>query len=91
VDLFAIRHGKIEWSLIGRHTGRTDTFDGKRLPPLRAAWAALIGARFALVLTSPPRRVRDTCRASVADGSTTTIGTRFRSGQPTGHGKAPPT
>ena len=67
MDLFAIRHGKIEWSLSGRQSDRTDTLGEKRPPPRRAAWA------------------------SVADGSTATIGTRLHAWQPTGHEKTPPT
>ncbi len=62
-DLWLIRHGETAWSLRGAHTGRTDI-------PLTAAGeraAARIGqylARrpFALVLTSPLARARETCR-----------------------------
>lgn len=61
--LWLIRHGETEWSLSGAHTGRTDlplTARGKR----RAAVLGrhLKGRAFQLVLTSPLRRARDTCR-----------------------------
>jgi len=57
-----IRHGETEWSTAHKHTGLTDL-------PLTAAGrerAKQLGARlaesdFALVLTSPLRRARDTC------------------------------
>jgi broad specificity phosphatase PhoE len=57
-----VRHGQTAWSVAGRHTGRTDV-------PLteagRDAAARLAGPlavhSFALVLTSPLRRARDTC------------------------------
>jgi broad specificity phosphatase PhoE len=58
-----VRHGETEWSLAGRHTGRTDV-------PLTAHGreeAGLVGAalrkwRFARVFTSPLARALDTCR-----------------------------
>jgi broad specificity phosphatase PhoE len=61
--LWLVRHGDTEWSLSGRHTGRTDlplTPDGER----HAAEASklLASRRFSLVLTSPLRRAMDTCR-----------------------------
>ncbi|MBZ5577099.1 MAG: histidine phosphatase family protein [Acidobacteriia bacterium] len=61
-ELWLIRHGETEWSLSGAHTGRTDL-------PLTAAgreeaqtMGRYLGARnFALVLTSPLGRARETC------------------------------
>jgi len=61
-ELWLVRHGETEWSLSGAHTGRTDI-------PLTAAGRAqaaaigrlLAGRRFALVLSSPLGRARDTC------------------------------
>jgi probable phosphoglycerate mutase len=58
-----VRHGTTEWSLNGRHTGRTDlplTPDGERRAAALAP--ALAGRDFALVLASPLRRARDTAR-----------------------------
>ena len=59
---FLIRHGETEWSLYGRHTGRTD------LPMLpvgegqaRALRPALAAESFSVVLASPLHRARETC------------------------------
>jgi probable phosphoglycerate mutase len=62
-QLWLIRHGETEWSLSGAHTGRTDLpliATGKeRAATLRNY---LAGKPFALVLTSPLQRARETCR-----------------------------
>lgn len=56
-----VRHGETEWSLSGRHTGRTDlplTEQGRERA--RELAPHLSGHRFALVLCSPLRRARET-------------------------------
>ena len=61
--LWLVRHGETEWSKSGQHTGRTDiplTEVGERQG--KALGRHLAGHEFALVLTSPLRRARDTCR-----------------------------
>lgn len=62
-EIWLIRHGETEWSLSGAHTSRTDlplTVEGeKRAGALRGF---LKGRQFALVLTSPMLRARETCR-----------------------------
>jgi broad specificity phosphatase PhoE len=60
--IVVVRHGETEWSASGRHTSRTDlplTEEGRR----RAAGlsGALSQWSFALVLSSPLRRARETC------------------------------
>jgi broad specificity phosphatase PhoE len=62
LSLFIIRHGETEWSLSGRHTGRTDmplTRQGER--DARALGERLRAARITRVFTSPRERARQTC------------------------------
>ena len=62
-EIWLVRHGETEWTLSGAHTGRTDI-------PLTAAGEqhaaqiarCLAGRQFAMVLTSPLQRARETCR-----------------------------
>jgi broad specificity phosphatase PhoE len=61
--VYIVRHGATEWSVSGQHTSRTD------LPLLEsgveqahAVGGKLAGHEFALVLSSPLLRARETCR-----------------------------
>ena len=62
-DIWLVRHGATRWSVVGRHTGRTD------LPLTEAGQAGatvlapqLAAQEFALVLTSPLQRARTTAQ-----------------------------
>lgn len=57
-----IRHGETEWSLAGRHTGRTDLLLTSRgAEHARRLGERLRGIDFSWVLTSPRLRARQTC------------------------------
>ena len=61
--IWLVRHGETEWSKSGQHTGRTDiplTAIGEQQG--QALGRHLAGHQFALVLTSPLSRARETCR-----------------------------
>jgi broad specificity phosphatase PhoE len=63
VEVVVVRHGETEWSRTGRHTGRSDiplTQNGER--QARAVGEALRGREFALVVSSPLIRARETAR-----------------------------
>jgi broad specificity phosphatase PhoE len=62
-EIVLVRHGETEWSRAGKHTGRTDvplTDAGRE--QASALGATLRGRDYALVLTSPLSRARDTCQ-----------------------------
>jgi broad specificity phosphatase PhoE len=67
VRIVLVRHGQTEWSAAGKHTSTTDlplTDAGRR-----AATALPLRDRsFALVLTSPRRRARETCELAGLSG-----------------------
>ena len=61
-QVYLIRHGETEWSLSGQHTGITDlplTENGRKVAKLLEP--VLAKENFALVLTSPLERARQTC------------------------------
>jgi broad specificity phosphatase PhoE len=74
-QLYLLRHGQTEWSLSGRHTGRTDIpLTPKGEVQARAAGATLGTLREgpALVLSSPRRRATHTAELAGLDVDETT-------------------
>jgi len=67
VRIVLARHGQTEWSASGKHTSTTDlplTDEGRRA----AAALQLRDRSFALVLTSPRLRARETCELAGLSG-----------------------
>jgi probable phosphoglycerate mutase len=61
VRIVLVRHGETEWSATGKHTSRTDVpLTDAGVTAARRLGERLAGREFALVLTSPRRRARET-------------------------------
>ncbi|OWV70739.1 phosphoglycerate mutase [Rhizobium sp. N122] len=61
-EIYLVRHGETEWSLSGRHTGRSDiplTANGEEAA--RKLAERLAGHAFSAVWSSPSARARKTC------------------------------
>ena len=62
-SVYLARHGETAWSRSGQHTGLTDLpLTERGEANARALGDRLRGLTFGLVLTSPLRRAKDTCR-----------------------------
>lgn len=63
IRIYLIRHGEIQWSITGQHTGRTDiplTTHGES--QARELVKSFSGIKFSHVLTSPQQRAQRTCQ-----------------------------
>jgi len=70
-EVILVRHGQTEWSLSGRHAGRTDVpLTGLGLRQADALGAMLGGAEFARVLSSPLSRAWETMERAGHGGGT---------------------
>jgi broad specificity phosphatase PhoE len=68
-QVYLMRHGETAWSVSGQHTGTTDiplTENGRRVAKLLQP--VLTKETFALVLTSPLQRARETCELAGLGG-----------------------
>jgi len=62
-EIYLVRHGETEWSLSGRHTGRSDIpLTAKGEEAARGVAQRLKGLNFEVVWSSPSQRAFDTCR-----------------------------
>jgi broad specificity phosphatase PhoE len=61
-EILLVRHGATEWSASGRHTGRTDIPLSDEGQAAARALGDRMPARPDLVLVSPLRRAKETCR-----------------------------
>jgi broad specificity phosphatase PhoE len=63
MEVVLARHGETEWSLSGKHTGRTDVpLTEAGVGHAKALGRRLAGRSFAAVFTSPMSRASETCR-----------------------------
>ena len=93
--LYLVRHGETEWSLSGRHTGRTDMpLREQGEQDARKLGERLRDFRFSQVFTSPRQRARRTCELAglaVIEGRHFLLGTASLSilGYEPNHAEAP--